>query len=102
MVSYTSFHEDPFLLTKLADERGCWIMRIPVIVENGVRLKLNIVDTPGYGDQINNEGCWEPIVRYVRTQPSFCLIHRGYRDGAHELDVACLVNDRSRTSTPPT
>lgn len=27
-----------------------------VIVENGVRLRLNIVDTPGYGDQINNEG----------------------------------------------
>lgn len=26
------------------------------IVENGVRLNLNIVDTPGYGDQINNEG----------------------------------------------
>ena len=27
-----------------------------VIVENGVKLRLNIVDTPGYGDQINNEG----------------------------------------------
>ena len=26
-----------------------------VIVENGVKLRLNIVDTPGYGDQINNE-----------------------------------------------
>lgn len=26
-----------------------------VIVENGVRLRLNIVDTPGYGDQVNNE-----------------------------------------------
>ncbi|KAJ9091586.1 hypothetical protein QFC19_009042 [Naganishia cerealis] len=26
------------------------------IVENGVRLKLNIIDTPGYGDQINNDG----------------------------------------------
>ena len=38
-----------------------------VIVEGGVRLKLNIVDTPGYGDQVNNEGCWEPIVRYVRS-----------------------------------
>jgi septin family protein len=38
-----------------------------VITENGVRLKLNIVDTPGYGDQVNNEGCWEPIVRYVST-----------------------------------
>lgn len=27
----------------------------PVIVENGVKLRLNIVDSPGYGDQINNE-----------------------------------------------
>ena len=26
-----------------------------VIMENGVRLRLNIVDTPGYGDQVNNE-----------------------------------------------
>ena len=36
-----------------------------VIVENGVKLKLNIIDTPGYGDQINNEGCWEPIIKHV-------------------------------------
>ena len=30
---------------------------IPLIVieENGVRLRLNIVDTPGYGDQVNND-----------------------------------------------
>ena len=27
-----------------------------VIQEGGVRLRLNIVDTPGYGDQVNNEG----------------------------------------------
>lgn len=26
-----------------------------VVTENGVRLRLNIVDTPGYGDQVNNE-----------------------------------------------
>ena len=33
-----------------------WILlTFPVIEENGVRLRLNIVDTPGYGDQINNE-----------------------------------------------
>jgi hypothetical protein len=54
---------------RVADERGCGgggRFFVIVIVENGVRLKLNIVDTPGYGDQINNEGCWEPIVRYVR------------------------------------
>jgi len=38
-----------------------------VITENGVRLKLNIIDTPGYGDQINNDNCWDPIVKYVRA-----------------------------------
>ncbi|GJJ12415.1 Septin Spn2 [Clathrus columnatus] len=43
------------------------------IVENGVRLKLNIVDTPGYGDQINNEGCWDPIIRYIKDQHSAYL-----------------------------
>ena len=26
-----------------------------IIEENGVRLRLNIVDTPGYGDQVNND-----------------------------------------------
>ena len=31
-----------------------------VIVENGVKLRLNIVDTPGYGDQVNNENWCDP------------------------------------------
>jgi len=44
-----------------------------VIVENGVRLRLNIVDTPGYGDQINNEGCWDPIIKYIKDQHSAYL-----------------------------
>ncbi|ANB15920.1 septin CDC10 [Sugiyamaella lignohabitans] len=38
------------------------------IQENGVKLKLNIIDTPGYGDQVNNEKCWEPIVKYIYDQ----------------------------------
>jgi len=44
-----------------------------VIVENGVKLRLNIVDTPGYGDQINNEGCWDPIIKYIKDQHSAYL-----------------------------
>ncbi|PSS35610.1 hypothetical protein PHLCEN_2v1433 [Hermanssonia centrifuga] len=44
-----------------------------IIVENGVRLRLNIVDTPGYGDQINNEGCWDPIIKYIKDQHSAYL-----------------------------
>ena len=64
-----------------------------VIVENGVRLRLNIVDTPGYGDQVNNEGwcvlislcysrlfsvgirthSWDPIIKYIKDQHSAYL-----------------------------
>ncbi|WWD21941.1 hypothetical protein CI109_106429 [Kwoniella shandongensis] len=43
------------------------------IVENGVRLKLNIIDTPGYGDNVNNEGCWDPIIKYIKDQHSAYL-----------------------------
>ncbi|KAJ3095491.1 cell division control protein [Phlyctochytrium planicorne] len=44
-----------------------------VIEENGVRLKLTITDTPGYGDQVNNEACWEPITKFIKEQYSSYL-----------------------------
>ncbi|KAI1403490.1 Septin-type guanine nucleotide-binding (G) domain-containing protein [Hypoxylon fuscum] len=44
-----------------------------MIEENGVRLKLNIVDTPGYGDLVNNDRCWDPIVKYIKDQHSAYL-----------------------------
>jgi len=44
-----------------------------VIQENQVKLRLNIVDTPGYGDAVNNEGCWEPIIKYIKDQHSAYL-----------------------------
>ncbi|KDQ61076.1 hypothetical protein JAAARDRAFT_125275 [Jaapia argillacea MUCL 33604] len=44
-----------------------------VIVENSVKLRLNIVDTPGYGDQVNNENCWDPIIKYIKDQHSAYL-----------------------------
>lgn len=39
-----------------------------VIEEQGVRLKLTVTDTPGFGDQVNNDKCWEPIAEYVNDQ----------------------------------
>jgi septin 7 len=30
--------------------------------ENGVRLKLTVIDTPGFGDYLNNDMCWQPIL----------------------------------------
>ncbi|KAM0792549.1 Septin Spn2, variant 3 [Microbotryomycetes sp. NB124-2] len=44
-----------------------------IVQENNVKLRLNIVDTPGYGDLINNEGCWEPIIKYIKDQHSAYL-----------------------------
>eukprot|EP00794_Sanderia_malayensis_P009272 gene9272-10250_t len=39
-----------------------------VLEEKGVNLKLTVTDTPGFGDQINNSNCWEPVVGHVNDQ----------------------------------
>eukprot|EP00054_Salpingoeca_dolichothecata_P018889 m.116671 g.116671 ORF g.116671 m.116671 type:complete len:469 (-) comp23055_c0_seq3:34-1440(-) len=39
-----------------------------VIEENNVRLKLAITDTPGFGDQIDNENCWIPVLDFINKQ----------------------------------
>lgn len=44
-----------------------------LLFENNVRLDINVVDTPGFGDQINNDKCWEPIVKYIKEQYSLYL-----------------------------
>uniref|UniRef100_UPI00398E6534 septin-4-like n=1 Tax=Pristiophorus japonicus TaxID=55135 RepID=UPI00398E6534 len=38
------------------------------IEERGVRVKLTIVDTPGFGDAVDNSDCWKPIVTYIDQQ----------------------------------
>ena len=40
------------------------------LVEDRVRLNINAIDTPGFGDQINNNKVWEPIVKYIKEQHS--------------------------------
>ena len=39
-----------------------------VLEEGGVKLSLTVVDTPGYGDAVDNTDCWEPVVEYVEQQ----------------------------------
>ncbi|GME98232.1 unnamed protein product [Ambrosiozyma monospora] len=36
--------------------------------EEGFDLRLTIIDTPGFGDFIDNRYCWYPIVRYIDEQ----------------------------------
>jgi len=38
------------------------------IEENGVRLRLTVVDTPGFGDFVNNDESWRPIVEDIESR----------------------------------
>jgi len=38
------------------------------ITENGIKLNLTVVDTPGFGDNVNNDKCWDPIQSYIDQQ----------------------------------
>lgn len=36
--------------------------------ENGVKLKLTVIDTPGFGDFVNNEDSWRPILENIESR----------------------------------
>ncbi|XP_070838735.1 septin-5-like isoform X1 [Chaetodon trifascialis] len=38
------------------------------IEEKGIKLRLTIIDTPGFGDAINNTECWKPLEDYIDQQ----------------------------------
>lgn len=38
------------------------------IEERGVKLRLTVVDTPGYGDAIDNTDCFTAIIKYIDEQ----------------------------------
>ncbi|XP_076069923.1 septin 1 isoform X2 [Oratosquilla oratoria] len=38
------------------------------IEERGVKVRLTVVDTPGYGDAIDNTDCFESILQYIDDQ----------------------------------
>uniref|UniRef100_H2ZUR3 Septin-7 n=1 Tax=Latimeria chalumnae TaxID=7897 RepID=H2ZUR3_LATCH len=38
------------------------------IEERGVKVKLTIVDTPGFGDAIDNTDCWKSMTEYIDQQ----------------------------------
>ena len=42
--------------------------------EKGVNLRLTVIDTPGFGECIDNSNCWQPIVDYVDSRYEDFLI----------------------------
>jgi len=39
-----------------------------LLKEKGVNLTLTIVDTPGFGDAVDNSNCWDPVISFVESQ----------------------------------
>ena len=39
-----------------------------LLKEGGVNLTLTVVDTPGFGDAVDNSDCWNPVLNYVESQ----------------------------------
>ena len=39
-----------------------------LLEEGGVALSLTVLDTPGFGDKLDNSSCWHPVSSYVEDQ----------------------------------
>lgn len=38
------------------------------IEEKGVKLRLTVVDCPGFGDAVDNRQCWQPIIDFINEK----------------------------------
>ncbi|KAI9788059.1 MAG: hypothetical protein M1816_007271 [Peltula sp. TS41687] len=58
------------------------------IEENGVRLRLTVVDTPGFGDFVNNDESWRPIVDNIDQR------FDAYLDAENKVNRMNIVDNR--------
>jgi septin 7 len=58
------------------------------IEENGVRLRLTVVDTPGFGDFVNNDDSWRPIVENIEQR------FDAYLDAENRVNRMNIVDNR--------
>ncbi|VDM81926.1 unnamed protein product, partial [Strongylus vulgaris] len=63
--NYWGFANFPNQVFRRAIKDGFNFTLMVKLVENTVKLNLTLVDTPGFGDAVNNTRCWEPIINYV-------------------------------------
>ncbi|KAL1129642.1 hypothetical protein AAG570_012587 [Ranatra chinensis] len=62
---YSAEHPGPSQRVKktVQVETSCTLLK-----ENGVNLTLTVVDTPGFGDAVDNSNCWQPIIDYIESR----------------------------------
>ncbi|RKF80941.1 Cell division control protein 3 [Golovinomyces cichoracearum] len=58
------------------------------IEENGVRLRLTVVDTPGFGDFVNNDESWRPIIDNIEQR------FDAYLDAENKVNRMNIIDNR--------
>lgn len=61
--------------------------------EKGFRIRLNVIDTPGFGDNVNNKDAWKPLVEFLDDQHESYLRQEQQPDRRSMIDMrvhACL------------
>ncbi|KAJ9581836.1 hypothetical protein L9F63_003905 [Diploptera punctata] len=59
-----------------------------LLKENGVNLTLTVVDTPGFGDAVDNSNCWQPVIDYIENK------YEEYLNAESRVNRRTLVDNR--------
>ncbi|CAG0920199.1 unnamed protein product [Notodromas monacha] len=59
-----------------------------LLKEKGVNLTLTVVDTPGFGDAVDNSDCWQPIIDYIDARYEEFLVNES------RVDRKCVPDSR--------
>lgn len=61
--------------------------------EKSFKVKLTVIDTPGFGDYVNNRDSWAPIIDFVDDQHEAYMRQEQQPERAEKTDLrvhACL------------
>jgi septin 7 len=58
------------------------------LVEKNVNLKLTVVDTPGYGESIDNTNCWQSIIDHIDSK------YEDYLGAESKISRKLPINDQ--------
>ncbi|KAI9105687.1 Septin-domain-containing protein [Phlyctochytrium arcticum] len=61
------------------------------IEEKGFNVRLTVIDTPGFGDYVNNQDCWVPVVEFIDEQHHNYMSHEARAERKNEDDLRVHV-----------
>lgn len=64
-----------------------------ILEEKNFQLRVNIIDTPGFGDNVNNKRAWQPLIDFIDDQHDSFMRQeqQPYRDVKFDLRVHAVL-----------